>query len=206
MRSLSSREKMSQPRSPRWVCSTTVGTSAGRGYLGRISDHRVSGRGQPRDQRRPREPPGRARASARQLAGLGELDHDRLVDLQELRRPARRSSPPAGRTAGTSTTRASAPARRGRRVTLRGRQRAQRAQPAPAVGVDVVRDQARRPGPSCESPAPRRRGRACRPRSPAAGRRARSRPVSSWTYPERYLKISRRQARRNRPRVQRPAD
>ena len=79
-----------------------------------ISRHRVSGVGQPRHQRRAREPPVLAQLAARQLAGLGQLDHDRLLDLEELARLARRSSPPAGRRPGTSTSPASAPARRGR--------------------------------------------------------------------------------------------
>src|SRR5580765_2558058 len=88
MRSLSRRENTSQPRSPRCVCSTTVGTSDAWiffEYLMAAPSPPGVRRRQPGDQRRAREPPRGAQLARRQLARLGHLDHDGLIHLQELR-------------------------------------------------------------------------------------------------------------------------
>ena len=83
MRSLSRREKMSQPRSPRWVCSTTVGISAvaiSAGYLVIVASGADSQATSAARENRQAPP----ELAARQLASLGQLDDDRLLDLQEL--------------------------------------------------------------------------------------------------------------------------
>ena len=186
MRSLSSRENRSQPRSPRCVCSTTVGTSEPRisgAYLGgAVCSWRLRRR-QPRDQRVAREPPGVPQLPPGQLAGLrhrrgrppprsggtrrlrGVHHLGRIVGLERIR-AARR--PCIADIDGDLVRRQRCPARPGR-----GGCRDRR-----------ISRPARRPGPSCASPAPRRRGAACRPRWRAAGRTAPPRAASSWTYPK----------------------
>src|SRR5689334_3645591 len=92
MRSLSSREYRSQPRSPRWVCSITVGIRltgcdrllSPRYFLISLAISPRLRAGEPGDERGAREPPAGAELAAGQLAGLGELDHRRLGDLEEL--------------------------------------------------------------------------------------------------------------------------
>src|SRR5947207_9305542 len=90
MRSLSRREYRSRPRSPRWVCSITVGIRlTGCGLLLSLRYFVMSPRlraGEPGNERGAREPPRGAELAAGELAGLGELDHDRLGDLQQLAR------------------------------------------------------------------------------------------------------------------------
>ena len=189
MRSLSSRENRSQPRSPRWVCSTTVGTSDV-ADIPVISRHRVfsgadsQATSAARENRqslpslRPGSLPDSASSITRRLLDLEELGG--LLDVHHLRRVVgmervrsqrlrRLAEVDASACASTASPARSAPGGcRGRRTST----------PGP------------RPGPSCACPAPRRRGAASRRRSRAGARTARSRRRFLARHIERYLEIS----------------